>query len=108
MVNLGRFCGITTQMQEKEAREKEAKFVERLLDEGVFVAPETQYHHPKAGWFRFTFSMEPRTLKLALERMERAMHLEERWEQAREVLDLEGKGPRGEQRKSWLQKISGR
>lgn len=107
MVNLAKFCGITAEMQEKEAREKEAKFVETLLDEGVFVAPGTQYHHPKAGWFRFTFSMEPRTLKLALERMERAMHLDERWEQRREVLDLGGKGS-GEERKSWLQKLSGR
>lgn len=62
---------------EEEGRKKEAKFVDRLLDEGVFIAPGTQYHHPIPGWFRFTFSMPPATLKLALKRTEQAMGVKE-------------------------------
>ncbi|EST08184.1 Aminotransferase, class I/classII [Kalmanozyma brasiliensis GHG001] len=113
LVNLGQFCGIDGDSQDKEGREMEAKFVDRLLDEGVFVAPGTQYHHPKAGWFRFTFSMEPKTLTLALRRLEKATRVEGSFEEGRALLDL-GKGREkvsnegAEGGKSWLQKISGR
>lgn len=113
MVNLGQFCGIDADTEDKVGRDKEAKFVDRLLDEGVFVAPGTQYHHPKAGWFRFTFSMEPKTLKLALRRMEKAIGTEGSFEETRGLLDLAKGGEKvpmdgGEGGKGWLRKLSGR
>jgi len=117
MVNLSTPAGITEGMGEEEGRKRETDFVDRLIDSGVFVAPGGQYHHPKPGWFRFTFSMQPRTLKLALRRTEKAMKIkdEDSFEEKRPLLDLQtgstpvpggaGKASEGEKRKSWLQKL---
>ena len=114
MVDFGKYAGIEESEGEERGRKKEGQFVDKLIEEGVFVAPGGQYHHPKAGWFRFTFSMQPKTLKLALRRTERAMGVKdgESFEDGREVLDLEEGGEKvpkdgevGEGGKSWIQKL---
>lgn len=70
-------------------RKGEERLVDKLLDSGVFVAPGGQYHVNKPGWFRFTFSVQPKTLKLALRRVEKAIGVKQSWEEKRTVLDLE-------------------
>ncbi|ETS61397.1 hypothetical protein PaG_04424 [Moesziomyces aphidis] len=110
MLDFSTKIGITKETGESEAAKREEDFVDRLLDCGVFVAPGTQYHHPNKGWFRFTFSMQPKTLKLALERTEQALRLEESVEKNRPLLDLDSGGtpaPDAGKRQSWIQKLVG-
>jgi histidinol-phosphate/aromatic aminotransferase/cobyric acid decarboxylase-like protein len=57
-------------------RDAEAKLNSHLIDNGVFIAPGAQYHHPIPGYFRFTFSLESKALKVALERIEKALELQ--------------------------------
>lgn len=111
MVDLTKFVGIQQGMSIEDGRKKELEFVERLLDAGVFVAPGAQYHHPKAGWFRFTFTMEPQVLKLALTRLEKAMRINDQdaFEKGRDLLDLTSRSKlpdaKGDKKKSWFQKL---
>ena len=93
----------------------EDRLVEKLLDAGVFVAPGGLYHVNRPGWFRFTFSVQPKTLKLALRRMEKALGVQdaESWEDSRPEFELEVAGEavqtyakiQGERRKSWISKL---
>lgn len=87
MINLGTFCGIHKHMSDKQAREKEAIFVDRLIENRLLISPGTMYHHPIPGWFRFTFSQQPDTLKLTFTRLERAMRVQHSFEHNRPVLD---------------------
>ncbi|PWN47858.1 PLP-dependent transferase [Violaceomyces palustris] len=72
---------------EKAMRKAEAELVARMIEERVFVAPGSQYHHPIPGWFRLTFSQDPTTLKEGLVRLEKVLGLEE-WIGKRPELDL--------------------
>lgn len=114
MIDFSRLLGITPETPEEEGRKKEMQFVDTLLDKGVFVAPGGQYHHPKPGWYRFTFSMPGKELKLALRRTEKALGIEDGWEEERKEVDFgqggekvpegakleqEGKG------KSWISRL---
>jgi aspartate/methionine/tyrosine aminotransferase len=56
-------------------RDAEAALSSHLVANGVFVAPGAQYHHPTPGFFRFTFSLEPKALRVGLERIEKALGL---------------------------------
>lgn len=101
MINLRKYCGITDDMDEQTARGKEAKFVDKLIDGGVLISPGTIYHFPSPGWFRFTFSQDPKTLKLTFDRLEKVLGVEqgESWEAKRGLLDFGD----GEERKGgWL------
>lgn len=107
MINLRHLIGITDDLSEKDGRKVEADFVDKMLDNGIFVAPGTQYHHPQAGWYRFTFSMRPSELKLALKRLETALGVKESFEDKRKELDLR-KGAAAvpkETGKGWIQKL---
>ena len=86
LINLAKWCGIDEQMGQEEAKKKEAIFVDRLIEGGVLINPGGLYHVDKPGWFRFTFSQQPETLKLALRRLERVMGVEDSWETKRKVL----------------------
>ncbi|GAC94651.1 aspartate aminotransferase [Pseudozyma hubeiensis SY62] len=90
MINLRKYCGITQDMDEQTARAKEAKFLDKLIDGGVLISPGTIYHFPTPGWFRFTFSQNPKTLKLTFDRLEKVMGVEggESCEAKRGILDF--------------------
>ncbi|TKY88358.1 hypothetical protein EX895_002710 [Sporisorium graminicola] len=116
LINLRRYAGIEPGMADTDARAKEAQLVERLIEGGVLISPGTMYHHPKPGWFRFTFSQEPSTLKLALRRLEKVMRVRdpESFEASRDVLDLAQGGakvPGSEgadaSAKGWFKKLVG-
>lgn len=48
----------------------------RFIENGVLVAPGSQYHHPNEGFFRLTFSLEPQTLFEGLKRIEKVLELD--------------------------------
>lgn len=75
-----------------ERKDKEGDFVGKLIKHRVFVAPGSQYHHPKPGFFRFTFTQSPQALKVGLERLEKALGLEGEFEKSRPLLDLDKDG----------------
>jgi aspartate/methionine/tyrosine aminotransferase len=55
--------------------EAEMELSNKFIENGVFVAPGAQYHHPIPGFFRFTFSLEPKALKVGLARIEKTLGL---------------------------------
>ncbi|GAA5987389.1 hypothetical protein JCM10908_001935 [Rhodotorula pacifica] len=50
--------------------EDEIAFLNRLVDNGVFLGPGTSYACPSPGYFRLTFSIRRKELEVALERIE--------------------------------------
>ncbi|CAO1625630.1 unnamed protein product [Parajaminaea phylloscopi] len=75
MLDLSNFLGVKEEKDDKEGRAAEEKLVQRFMDNKVFVAPGTSYHHPIPGWFRFTFSLSAASIKEGLRRMEVALGL---------------------------------
>ncbi|EPQ27755.1 uncharacterized protein PFL1_04892 [Pseudozyma flocculosa PF-1] len=80
------------QASEREQRDREGELVGRMLKQRVFVAPGSQYHHPSPGWFRVTFTQDPRALRAGLQRLARVFGLDDGFEDGRELLDLEHGG----------------
>lgn len=87
LIDLSRFAGGTA----KGEAALTGKFIEKKVF-GVYgveallpppahplpVAPGAQYHHPQPGFFRLTFSVEPKALQVGLARVEETLGLE-RW-----------------------------
>ncbi|UZJ57538.1 hypothetical protein CBS101457_006858 [Exobasidium rhododendri] len=57
-------------------KDAEAALSAHFVKNGVFIAPGAQYHHPIPGYFRFTFSLEAKALRVGLERIEKALGLQ--------------------------------
>jgi hypothetical protein len=86
LIDLSRFSGKTAKCE----AELTSRFIEKkvfgalaratesesLLTRPCPVAPGAQYHHPKPGFYRLTFSVEPKALQVGLSRVEETLALE--------------------------------
>ncbi|MCO5549758.1 hypothetical protein L7F22_003231 [Adiantum nelumboides] len=53
----------------------ERELTYKFLEGGVMLAPGSQYHYPTPGFFRLTFSIEPKALQVGLSRIEKVLGL---------------------------------
>lgn len=65
---------IATTANGKEAT-PERDLTYKFIEGGVMLAPGAQYHYPKPGFFRMTFSIEPKALQVGLSRIEKVLGL---------------------------------
>lgn len=65
----------------------ERKLTYTFLQGGILISPGAQYHHPVPGFFRFTFSNQPKTLQIGLARFEKVLGLE-KWVEEQPLVEF--------------------
>ncbi|KDN39234.1 PLP-dependent transferase [Tilletiaria anomala UBC 951] len=73
LVDLAPFLPTTLDGTKLNCEESETALWAKFLDHGVALTPGFNYHHPKTGTFRITFSLERPALEEGLARLERAL-----------------------------------
>ncbi|XP_065918320.1 probable inactive 1-aminocyclopropane-1-carboxylate synthase-like protein 2 [Dysidea avara] len=53
--------------------EAETALCDKFFDVGVYITPSVAFHGVEPGWFRIVFAEEPSCLKLALQRLQKAL-----------------------------------
>lgn len=78
----------TAAAAQSKATTPERDLTYRMIKNRVMVAPGAQYHYPVPGFFRLTFSIDPKTLHVGLSRLEKALGLQS-WISEQPVLQFD-------------------